>query len=307
MELLLLITAFLNGVCCLQADETDLFENNHIEYFYDPSPAKSSTFLSKANYFVPPFGQPGAFGFNQQQPNNYFNNVQQYAQNSPDCVCGLPSTTTSGQRSPRANFFIEPDDGRIVGGIEAVPHSMPWMALLVSQERDYAPFCGGSIINDRYVLTAAHCYDKKILIEDIKIIIGEHDRCRQDRVTVIMSVDKMIIHPAFRQVDFFADIMLLRLSMRITFNRVIRPICLPPQGLSFENNWAIVSGWGTQNSSGSLQCTLKQATVPIISQQECALKSKYPPNAVHATLFCAGLIGQGGRDSCQASIQKQNF
>lgn len=161
----------------------------------------------------------------------------------------------------------------------------------------------------------------RIIIEDIKVLLGEHDRCRQDRVTTMFSVDKMIVHPAYRHADFFADIMLLRLSMKITFNKVVRPICLPQQGKSnyiirahsfihfghliagsnFENNWAIVSGWGTENSTGTLQCSLMQTTVPVIKQQECILQSKYPPNAVHATLLCAGVIGKGGKDSCQVS------
>jgi hypothetical protein len=158
----------------------------------------------------------------------------------------------------------------------------------------------------------------------MKILVGEHDRCRQDRVTTLFSVDKMIVHPAYRHTDFYADIMLLRLSMKITFNRFVRPICLPQQGKTpfysihdlinkskhlfftivgsnFENNWAIVSGWGTENSTGTLQCSLMQTTIPVISQQECKLKSKYPPNALHATLLCAGEIGKGGKDSCQVS------
>ncbi|XP_065332837.1 trypsin-1-like [Cloeon dipterum] len=215
-------------------------------------------------------------------------------------VCGLASVATGTQRVPRLQGFSTGlDDGRVVGGVEAVPHSLPWMAILVSQKRNYAPFCGGSIISDKYILSAAHCHDQNMTVEDLKVILGEHDRCLQDKVTGIFSVDKVLKHPSFRHTDFFADIMLLRLSMRISFNRVIRPICLPPPGSSYENNWAVVSGWGTQNSSGPLQCSLKQTTIPILSQQECALKSKYPPSAMHATLFCAGLLVQGGRDSCQ--------
>lgn len=51
----------------------------------------------------------------------------------------------------------------MVGGEEAVPHSMPWMALIVAEDKS-EPLCGGSVISDRYVLSAAHCFGDRYSI-----------------------------------------------------------------------------------------------------------------------------------------------
>jgi hypothetical protein len=64
------------------------------------------------------------------------------------------------------------------------------------------------------------------------VIVGEHNHCDPDNKISIFSVEKMIAHPHFK-LDFYAyDIMLLKLNMRITFNEVVRPICLPQWGKS---------------------------------------------------------------------------
>lgn len=69
--------------------------------------------------------------------------------------------------------------------------------------------------------------------EQLKVVLGEHDRCRADRRTTRFSIERILTHPAYRHEDYHADLALLRLSMRLTFSRTVRPICLPAPGESF--------------------------------------------------------------------------
>jgi hypothetical protein len=68
--------------------------------------------------------------------------------------------------------------------------------------------------------------------EEIKVVVGEHNHCQPDNKTVIFSVEKIIAHPQFNATNYAYDIMLLKLNMKITFNEVVRPICLPQWGKS---------------------------------------------------------------------------
>ncbi|XP_011302141.1 uncharacterized protein [Fopius arisanus] len=81
-------------------------------------------------------------------------------------------------------------------------------------------------------MTKDACYCTKMLkfsfrINELKVVVGEHDLCRSDASTVIFSIERMIKHPEFNDINHHADVMLIRLNMRVTFNEFIRPICLP--------------------------------------------------------------------------------
>ena len=61
----------------------------------------------------------------------------------------------------------------------------------------------------------------------MKVAIGDSNICQSDLRTVIFSIEKLIAHPKFNKKTHHGDIMLIKLSMRVTFNQYIRPICLP--------------------------------------------------------------------------------
>ncbi|EFN86139.1 Ovochymase-1 [Harpegnathos saltator] len=87
--------------------------------------------------------------------------------------------------------------------------------------------CGASIINDRYVVTAAHCIPYGFDKNDLKISVGTHSSCKWGMRTTIFSVEEIFPHPSYNSRTNFADIMLVKLVMKITFNQFVRPICLP--------------------------------------------------------------------------------
>lgn len=63
------------------------------------------------------------------------------------------------------------------------------------------------------------------------MVLGEHDICQEDTQTVKFSIERLIVHPRYNNRTEYADIMLVRLNMKVTFNKFIRPICLPKIGI----------------------------------------------------------------------------
>ncbi|XP_023717605.2 uncharacterized protein LOC111869941 [Cryptotermes secundus] len=127
------------------------------------------------------------------------------------CACGISNLNISRRLNTR-----------IIGGETTPQNAYPWMVLITGNN---SPACGGTLITDQYVLTAAHC--RRYHQEELKVILGEHNHCEADNKVSIFSVEKIVTHPQFNITVYAYDIMLLKLNMRINFNEVVRPICLP--------------------------------------------------------------------------------
>eukprot|EP00092_Neocalanus_flemingeri_P035879 GFUD01039063.1.p1 GENE.GFUD01039063.1~~GFUD01039063.1.p1 ORF type:complete len:416 (+),score=71.18 GFUD01039063.1:74-1321(+) len=164
---------------------------------------------------------------------------------APDCQCG--------ERQDRRKYF----DLKVVKGEEAEINEFPWAALLsirnMSQPgRQYAR-CGGTLVNDRYVLTAAHCVPRPFGFE-VDVTLGEHriSSSLESRILRLSAMTPFIVHDRY-DVDRTAgyvvyDFTLLRLASRVKFSSYhnIRPICLPTSRFKdYDENMAgVVAGWG---------------------------------------------------------------
>ncbi|KAL0881591.1 hypothetical protein ABMA27_001420 [Loxostege sticticalis] len=183
---------------------------------------------------------------------------------------------------------------RIVGGEEAGINEFPWMARLTYFKRFY---CGGMLINDRYVLTAAHCV-KGFMWFMIKVTFGEHNRCNSTVRPETRFVLRAIANK-FSLSNFDNDIALLRLNERVPLSDAIKPICLPSNDDNlYVGVKAVASGWGTLTEEGKVSCTLQEVEVPVISNQECR-STKYTASMITDHMLCAGYPGTGQKDSCQ--------
>ncbi|XP_047026320.1 transmembrane protease serine 9-like [Helicoverpa zea] len=183
---------------------------------------------------------------------------------------------------------------RIVGGDEAGINEFPWMARLSYFKRFY---CGGMLINDRYVLTAAHCV-KGFMWFMIKVTFGEHNRCNATSRPETRFVLRAIANK-FSLTNFDNDIALLRLNERVPISETIKPICLPTNNQNlYVGVKAVASGWGTLTEEGKVSCTLQEVEVPVISNQECR-NTKYTASMITDNMLCAGYPKTGQKDSCQ--------
>ncbi|KAH0950476.1 hypothetical protein HN011_008370 [Eciton burchellii] len=193
------------------------------------------------------------------------------------CICGLTNK-----------------HNRIVGGVETLVNQYPWMALLLYKGQFY---CGGSVINSRYVLTASHCIDR-FDVNKLTVRILEHNWNSTSKTnTQEYKVEKTIKHSGYSNINYNNDIALIKLANPIEFRDSMRPVCLPDRGKTFAGEMGIVTGWGAVKEGGPVSHTLQEVYVPILSNAECR-DSKYPSNRITNNMMCAG-YKDGGKDSCQ--------
>ncbi|XP_034737205.1 granzyme B(G,H)-like [Etheostoma cragini] len=163
--------------------------------------------------------------------------------------------------------------GEVIGGHEAVPHSRPYMVLLeMHMQNGKTKHCGGFLLNEDFVMTAAHC--QACSYTDL---LGVHDYNKRNGIQRI-SVVQTFPHKGYDKKDFSNDIMLLKLSSKAKYSRNVRPIALAGQFDCSLPKSCRVSGWGaTYNTKdiNHMSSVLMEANVTIIDSKECEKEKSY--------------------------------
>lgn len=181
----------------------------------------------------------------------------------------------------------------IVGGQEADVGEYPWQAALMFDlggERGLVQFCGGSVIDPEWVLTAAHCVDDLVgRTNSLFTVIGRHRLSSNAGQTI--RVSEVIPHPNYNARTSNNDIALLRLSQPTQAQAVSLDI---PEFGTGES--VTVIGWGRtiDGDADSASDVLMEVAVPVVSQSQC--RQAYGNSAITDNMVCAG---QAGLDSCQ--------
>jgi len=207
-----------------------------------------------------------------------------------DCKCGL---TLSGSKLQW-----------IVGGTETEKNEYPWQVGFVRKDTADQIWCGGSLVSDRWVLTAAHCTccAEGQKAENLQVLLGEHNQAIGDNRTIRSDIEKIVNHPKYNKAthnDY--DISLVKLVTIIDFTKVpnVRPICLPvDDGNDYKGYLATVSGWGKTGVEEGLSSVLQEVDVKVIGDESCRNDFKYTAEEITDQMMCAH-VAEGGMDSCQ--------
>ncbi|XP_037805319.1 serine protease grass-like [Lucilia sericata] len=199
---------------------------------------------------------------------------------------------------------------RVAGGNETDLAEYPWMALIRYDAPGDEFKCGGSLISNRYVLTATHCVNKGIY-PAIGVRLGEHDLstnpdCRQKGRKKVCSpvvedfgIEKIITHPRYNERRRINDIALIKLDRKVDFKKHIKPVCLPITKPSYEieSNAFTIAGWGaTEKSTRSLVLLKAQ----VLGQSRSVCQNVFSSFSIEINLkhICAGDL-KTGRDTCR--------
>ncbi|XP_032874737.1 transmembrane protease serine 9-like [Amblyraja radiata] len=200
------------------------------------------------------------------------------------------ATSTDIPTQPTSGCGIKgPTSSRIVGGTNAQNGEWPWQVSLQIGRH----VCGASIISDRWLISAAHCFRIQNNSTLWQVYMGSVEVGTGTR----RDIRQIIVHPKYALNNpFDYDVAVLELSSPLSLSSVIYPICLPSSQQVFPSGQqCYITGWGRLAYQGSLPFILQEAEVSVIDDQTCrnAYRSHITPR-----MLCAGVL-TGGVGSCQ--------
>merc|ERR1712096_28205 len=226
---------------------------------------------------------------------------------SPAPTGETPVEMTTGETTPSpAPGTTDPSGGcqcgmanratRIVGGVETEVNEYPWQVGIIDTFTG-KPYCGGSILSSRTILTAAHCTVDSSA-QSMTVVVGEHDWTVAGDGEQRMSVCGKEEHPSYNSITLDYDISILTLCEDIPLEQQkANPVCLPLSPSSaYANRPAIVSGWGTLAAGGSQPDELMEVEVQTLTNAACSSDYGYGAGDISDRMICAI---DGGKDACQ--------
>jgi len=196
----------------------------------------------------------------------------------------------------RTNSIAEHDDanhltvksGRVVGGTTVPIESRPYTA---SVQHLGAHQCGGTIVNDHCILTAAQC---TLNIPDAALSVRVGSSASQSGGQ-LFQVDYVDNHPSFNPTTFANDLSVIHVVGHLHFGGGIQAIAMPAQGAGTPAGViAVVSGWGAISEGGAFSPVLQSANVPVVTNAAC---NQFYGGGITDGMICAGLAA-GGAGPC---------
>jgi hypothetical protein len=209
--------------------------------------------------------------------------------------------------SDTVNGDDDKPDMRIVGGEEAKKNSWPWQVFV-----KFGFDCGGALIDDEWVITAAHCISTSSnALRSAYVRVGAHVHTSSSSMDTDLgtriAIEKVIVHPDYNAQNFKHDMALLKLkkpaipkdsSGNPSLTRVA-PICLAGSQTCFTKRTpCVVTGWGVNNAdTWERHDTLQEVSVRLMSTAECTTHPTYKAYFHEPSMLCGGWA-EGGKDAC---------
>ncbi|XP_072326964.1 acrosin-like isoform X1 [Scyliorhinus torazame] len=216
--------------------------------------------------------------------------------------------TASGQgdsecsQRPAVNEEEEDLNSEILGNHDADLGAWPWLVSvqIASKDGTYGHTCGGSIIDNYWVLTAAHCFKAKISnnVEKIMLVFGLEQISRFSKDTYARPVAEVIKHENYNPDTESNDIALIKVTDPIVFTDFVQPVCLQYQKLDIaELKPCVTAGWGMVEGKGRRADVLQEQEISIIPTAICN-QGDWHNGSLSDQVLCAG-FKWAGPDRCQ--------
>ncbi|XP_037374004.1 chymotrypsinogen 2-like [Talpa occidentalis] len=189
--------------------------------------------------------------------------------------CGVPSIRPEGSNT-----------NRIVNGKDALPGAWPWQVSL--QTTSGFHFCGGSLLNEKWVITAAHCRVNPAA----RVVAGIVDLNTERNNAQILKIAQVFRKPADE--SNFNDIALVKLATPANFSKTVSSVCLPKSADEIPpGTMCSTTGWGLSKKQTR---KLQQAYMPLLSHQQCIkywrkIKDRLVCAGANGTSICSGDSG----------------
>nr|XP_009682663.1 PREDICTED: transmembrane protease serine 6 [Struthio camelus australis] len=213
----------------------------------------------------------------------------------PNPLCDTTADCKDLSDEKHCDCGLQAPLSRIVGGADSVEGEWPWQASLQVRGRH---ICGGTLIADRWVVSAAHCFqDERLASPSVwTIYLGKYLQNATSHTEVSFKVSRLFLHPYYEEDSHDYDVALLQLDHPVIRSPFIQPICLPAPSHLFEPGlhcW--ITGWGAIKEGGRISNILQKVDVQLIQQDICSEAYHY---MISPRMLCAG-YHKGKKDACQ--------
>ncbi|XP_058876894.1 transmembrane protease serine 6-like isoform X1 [Acipenser ruthenus] len=213
----------------------------------------------------------------------------------PNVECDFIADCKDSSDEKHCDCGLQHISSRIVGGADSIEGEWPWQASLQVRGQH---LCGGALISERWVVSAAHCFqDDSLASASVwTVYLGKFLLNRSSRNEQSFRVQEIVSHHYYDEESHDYDLALLQLDRPVAPSTLAQPACLPARTHHLQPGFKCwVTGWGSAGEGGPSSNVLQKVDVSLITQDICNQSYRYK---ISPRMLCAG-YPDGKKDACQ--------